>query len=88
MKYRDLVNFEPIESVIQLQQADSPNYLRQLVQTFVISDGMAKQLSDLVIPRSVQQQTIAEMGYSCSARCSRRRPAISCGPRWKRASRK
>ena len=50
MKYRDLVNFEPIESVIQLQQADSPDYLRQLVQTFVISDGMAKQLSDLVIP--------------------------------------
>ena len=50
MKYRDLVDFEPIESVIQLQQADSPDYLRQLVQTFVISDGMAKQLSDLVIP--------------------------------------
>ena len=50
MKYRDLVNFEPIESVIQLQQADSPDYLRQLVQTFVISEGMAKQFSDLVIP--------------------------------------
>ena len=50
MKYRDLVDFEPIESVIQLQQADSQDYLRQLVQTFVISDGMAKQISDLVIP--------------------------------------
>jgi hypothetical protein len=50
MKYRDLVNFEPIESVIQLQQADSPEYVRQLAQTFVISDRMAEQLTDLVFP--------------------------------------
>jgi hypothetical protein len=37
MKYSDLVKFEPIESVIQLEQADSPATVRQLVQTFVIS---------------------------------------------------
>ena len=37
MKYSDLVKFEPIESVIQLEQADSPAAVRQLVQTFVIS---------------------------------------------------
>ena len=39
MKYSDLVKFEPIESVIQLEQAESPDAARQLVQTFVISDG-------------------------------------------------
>src|SRR5271157_641233 len=50
MKYRQLVGFEPIESVIQLEQADSPDAARQLVQTFVISDRMAEQLTDLVIP--------------------------------------
>ena len=50
MKYRDLVHFEPIETVIQLQQADSPEYVRQLAQTFVISDRMAEQLTDLVFP--------------------------------------
>ncbi len=50
MKYRELVNFDPIETVIQLQEADSPEYARQLVQTFVISDGMAQQLTDLVFP--------------------------------------
>ena len=50
MKYSDLVKFEPIESVIQLEQADSPEAVRQLVQTFVISDRMAEQLCDLVIP--------------------------------------
>ena len=50
MKYSDLVKFEPIESVIQLEQADSPAAVRQLVQTFVISKRMAEQLCDLVIP--------------------------------------
>lgn len=49
MRYSDLVKFEPIESVIQLEQADSAA-VRQLVQTFVISERMAEQLCDLVIP--------------------------------------
>jgi energy-coupling factor transporter ATP-binding protein EcfA2 len=50
MKYNNLVKFEPIESVIQLEQADSPAAVRQLIQTFVISKRMAEQLCDLVIP--------------------------------------
>ena len=50
MKYSQLVNFEPIESVIQLEQADSASAARQLAQTYVISSGMADQLRDLVIP--------------------------------------
>ncbi len=50
MKYRELVEFEPIETVIQLQEAESPEKARQLVQTFVISEGMADQLTDLVFP--------------------------------------
>ena len=50
MKYRQLVNFEPIETVIQLEQADSAAAVRQLVQTFVISKRMAEQLTALVIP--------------------------------------
>ena len=50
MKYSDLVRFEPIESVIQLEQADSPAAVRQLVQTFVVSKRMSEQLCELVIP--------------------------------------
>lgn len=50
MKYSDLVHFEPIESVIQLEQADSPAAVRHLVQTFVVSKRMSEQLCDLVIP--------------------------------------
>jgi energy-coupling factor transporter ATP-binding protein EcfA2 len=59
MKYSDLVKFEPIESVIQLEQADSVETVRQLVQTFVISERMAEQLCDLVIP-NLQFETPAD----------------------------
>src|SRR5947199_10849691 len=59
MKYSDLVKFEPIESVIQLEQADSLATVRQLVQTFVISKRMAEQLCDLVIP-NLQFETPAD----------------------------
>ncbi|MGI5818108.1 MAG: DUF6079 family protein [Armatimonadota bacterium] len=50
MKYDDLFRFEPIETVIQLTEADSAERAMHLVDTFVISDRMAEQLSDLVIP--------------------------------------
>src|SRR4051812_22667197 len=59
MKYSELVSFEPIESVVQLEQADSLAAVRQLVQTFVISDRMAEQLTELVIP-NVQFQSPAD----------------------------
>ncbi len=59
MKYSDLVKFEPIESVIQLEQANSVDAVRQLVQTFVISKGMADQLCDIVIP-NLQFETPAD----------------------------
>jgi energy-coupling factor transporter ATP-binding protein EcfA2 len=50
MKYSELVAFEPIESVIQLREADTLAKARSLVETFVISDRMAEQLTDLVFP--------------------------------------
>ena len=50
MKYSELVQFDPIETVIQLEQAESSDAVRQLVQTFVISDRMAEQLQELVFP--------------------------------------
>jgi energy-coupling factor transporter ATP-binding protein EcfA2 len=50
MKYSDLVKFEPIETIIQLEQADSLAAVLEHVQTFVISKRVAEQLCDLVIP--------------------------------------
>src|SRR5271157_5905188 len=50
MKYSDLIQFEPIETVVQLREADTAADARRLVETFVISDRMAELLGELVIP--------------------------------------
>jgi len=44
MRYCDLIQFDPIETVIQLRDADREETARHLVQTYVISDRMADQL--------------------------------------------
>ena len=51
MKYGDLIQFEPIESVVQLRDADEAAAARQLVQTYVISEEMAEKLVNLVVPQ-------------------------------------
>ena len=51
MKYGDLIQFDPIESVVQLRDANSVDAARQLVNTYVISDEMADRLINLVIPQ-------------------------------------
>lgn len=51
MRYSDLVQFEPIETVIQLRDADEQKAARELVKTYVISDRMADQLINLVFPQ-------------------------------------
>ncbi len=48
MKYSDLIEFDPIESVIQLREADAETSARQLVESYVISDRMAEQLTGLI----------------------------------------
>src|SRR5712691_7683124 len=51
MKYSELIQFEPIETVVQLREADSVMAARRLVETFVISDRMAELLCELVFPQ-------------------------------------
>jgi len=51
MKYSDLIEFDPIESVVQLRDADEADAARQLVKTYVISEEMAEKLTGLVIPQ-------------------------------------
>ena len=46
MKYADLVKFQPIETVVQLRDADKASEAKQLVETFVVSDRIAEQLAD------------------------------------------
>jgi len=62
MKYRDLIQFEPIESVVQLRTADEAATARQLVKTYVISEEMAERLTSLVIPHLQFDQPIDNKG--------------------------
>tara|TARA_R110001592_G_scaffold165883_2_gene400504 strand:+ start:11021 stop:14764 length:3744 start_codon:yes stop_codon:yes gene_type:complete len=51
MKYGDLIQFDPIESVVQLRDADKSSAAHTLVNTYVISEEMAERLTQLVIPQ-------------------------------------
>lgn len=51
MKYSDLVSFEPIESVIQLLDANKAEEAKRLVSSYVISDAMADRIADLIFPQ-------------------------------------
>jgi len=62
MKYGDLIQFEPVESVVQLRDADEAAAARQLVDTYVISDEMAEKLTNLVIPQLQFDQPVDNKG--------------------------
>ena len=51
MKYNELVQFEPIESVVQLRNSDKLSEARRLVETFVISEDLSEKLIEIVIPQ-------------------------------------
>ncbi len=51
MKYRELIRFDPIQTVVQLRDADAEEAARKLVATYVVSDDMAERIADLLIPQ-------------------------------------
>jgi len=46
MKYADLINFNPIESIIQLTAANDKKEAINLVKSYVMSDDMADKLTN------------------------------------------
>lgn len=62
MRYSELVQFEPIETVIQLRDADELKAAQQLVKEYVISERMADQLVNLVIPQLQFQKPLDNKG--------------------------
>ncbi|SHK90110.1 hypothetical protein SAMN02745216_04280 [Desulfatibacillum alkenivorans DSM 16219] len=62
MKYGDLIQFEPIESVVQLRDADETAAAQQLVQTYVISEEMAERFINLVVPQIQFDQPMDNKG--------------------------
>jgi hypothetical protein len=62
MKYGDLIQFESIESVVQLRDADEATAARQLVETYVISEEMAEKLVGLVFSQLQFEQPTDNKG--------------------------
>jgi hypothetical protein len=51
MQYGDLIQFDSLETVIQLQDADDISAAQRLISTYVISDEMAERLATVVFPQ-------------------------------------
>ena len=51
MTYSDLIQFEPIETVVQLRDADHESAAHRLVATYVVSNEMAEKLAAVLIPQ-------------------------------------
>ncbi|MBX3589942.1 MAG: ATP-binding protein [Burkholderiaceae bacterium] len=62
MRYSDLIQFEPIESVIQLLDANRPAEAKKLVATYVISDDMAERIAKLMIPQLSFDESVDHKG--------------------------
>lgn len=62
MRYGDLIQFEPIESVIQLLGANRPDEAKKLVATYVISDDMAERITKQMIPQLSFDESVDHKG--------------------------
>ncbi|OOK52006.1 DUF6079 family protein [Pseudomonas aeruginosa] len=62
MKYGDLIQFEQIDSVIQLLDAGRPDEAKKLVATYVISDDMAERISKLMVPQLSFEDSVDHKG--------------------------
>lgn len=62
MRYSDLIQFEPIESVIQLLDANRPQEAKKLVATYVISDEMAERIGKQIIPQLSFDEAVDHKG--------------------------
>src|SRR5215475_15091793 len=62
MQYGDLIQFDPIETVIRLRDADERSEAHQLVATYAISDEMAERLAVVVFPQLQFEQPADNKG--------------------------
>lgn len=62
MRYGDLIQFEPIESVIQLLNANRPDEAKKLVTSYVMSEDMAERITKQIIPQLSFDESVDHMG--------------------------
>lgn len=62
MKYKDLIQFDPINSIIHLTEANEKSEAEKLVKTFVMSDSMAGSLDEIVIQHLQFEEVVDNKG--------------------------
>lgn len=62
MKYSQLINFNPIEDVIQLVTVENKDKAREYVQTYVMSDTMAETLQAPLIDQLQMDEVVDNKG--------------------------
>src|SRR5690606_33928992 len=62
MHYRDLIQFEPFGSVIQLDEANNQEGAYRLLDTYVISERMAEQLTEVLIEQLQLERFVDNKG--------------------------
>lgn len=62
MKYSELVNFEPIDSVVQLTDANDTNKAMHLLDTYVISDRMADTINNMIVEQLQFKRNVDNKG--------------------------
>jgi Cdc6-like AAA superfamily ATPase len=62
VRYSELINFNPIESVIELKKADDLNKAKELVKTYVMSDEMADKLDYGLISQVQLEEVVDNKG--------------------------
>ncbi len=62
MKYSELINFQPIESTIQLIEAGEKEVAKKLVQTYVMSDSMAENMKAPVFEQLQMDEVVDNKG--------------------------
>ena len=62
MKYGDLMDFDPVETVVQLREADSKDQASKLVRTYVISERMAERILEVILPQLQLEESLDNKG--------------------------
>ena len=62
VRYSELINFNPIETVIELKKADDLNKAKELVKTYVMSDEMADKLDYGLISQVQLEEVVDNKG--------------------------
>ena len=62
MRYRDLIQFDPITSVIQVTDITDKSKASNLVKTYVMSDSMAENLRENMLRQLKLEETVDNKG--------------------------